>query len=79
MNLKLKILHIFITAFLIININSLVGVEITAAATLQSNLDCLKQAGYTFANVKAYSLEGVDLDLLVKDTLIYAKRAGMKT
>lgn len=29
--------------------------------------------------MRAFSLEGIDLDLSVKDTLIYAKRAGLKT
>jgi hypothetical protein len=29
--------------------------------------------------VRAFSLEGIDIDLSVKDTLIYAKKAGLKT
>ena len=57
---------------------SLIGLDTAPALSFQSNFDCLKSAGYTFANIRAFSLEGVDLDLSVKDTLIYAKKAGLK-
>ena len=74
----LNIIHICLIALLLSQVSALIGLETSAAATLQDNFDCLKDAGYAFANVRAYSLEGIDLDLLVKDTLIYARRAGMK-
>jgi hypothetical protein len=72
-------LQIFAIAGLIFSTVSLIGLDTSPAVAFQSNFECLKTAGYTFANVRAFSLEGVDLDLSVKDTLIYAKRAGLKT
>lgn len=56
-----------------------IGVDTAPLVSFQSTFDCLKDAGYGFANVRAFTLEGIDLDLSVKDTLIYAQRAGFKT
>jgi hypothetical protein len=79
----MKSLSIFLQALafvaLIISSQSLIGLETSPAISFQSNFECLKSAGYSFANVRAFSLEGVDLDLSVKDTLLYAQRAGLKT
>lgn len=78
----MKSLSIFLQALLfaafIYNVQSLIGLDTSPALSFQSNFECLKSAGYTFANVRAFSLEGIDLDLSVKNTLIYAQRAGLK-
>ncbi|CAM6001977.1 unnamed protein product [Sphagnum balticum] len=60
-------------------VKALIGVDTSPLITFQSTFDCLKTNGYAFANVRAFTLEGIDLDLSVKDTLIYAKRAGIRT
>lgn len=82
-NYLMKTLSIFLQIFAIAGLISLtaclIGLDTAPAVAFQSNFECLKSAGYSFANVRAFSLEGIDLDLSVKDTLIYAKRAGLKT
>jgi hypothetical protein len=55
------------------------GVDTSPIISYQTTFDCIKSAGFTFANVRAFTIEGVDLDLSVKNTLIYAQRAGLKT
>lgn len=71
-------LQILCIAGLLSSATALIGLDTSPAVSFQSNFDCLKQAGYTFANIRAFTLEGIDLDLSVKDTLIFAKRAGLK-
>lgn len=79
----MKSLSIFLQVFaftaLVFSTQSLIGLNTSPAVSFQSNFDCLKSAGYTFANVRAFTLEGIDLDLSVKNTLIYAQRAGLKS
>jgi hypothetical protein len=72
-------LQILVCTALFVGAYSLIGLDTSPAFAFQSNFDCLKSAGYSFANVRAFTLEGIDLDLSVKDTLLYAKRAGLKT
>lgn len=64
---------------LAVPISSLIGIDTSPLITTQKTFDCLKEAGYGFSNVRAFTLEGVDLDLSVKDTLIYSQKAGLRT
>lgn len=79
----MKRLYIFLLATIICLLVGktycLIGAETSPLVSFPSNFQCLKEAGYTFANVRAFSLEGVDIDLSVIDTLIYSKKAGLKT
>lgn len=75
-----KILQgIILIALLILPTNSLIGIDTSPLISSQKTFDCLKEAGYGFSNVRAFTLEGVDLDLSVKDTLIYSQKAGLRT
>jgi len=77
---SLLIFLLSLTVYLLIfEANASIGIDTSPLVTFQSTFDCLKDAGYGFANVRAFTLEGIDLDLSVKDTLIYAQRAGFKT
>jgi hypothetical protein len=64
---------------LIVPASCLIGIETSAIVTVQSTFDCLKKQGFQFSNIRAFSLEGIDLDLSIKDTLIYSQRAGLRT
>lgn len=76
----LKILQGFALLILLaVPTYSLVGIDTSPLITSQSTFDCIKAAGYQFSNVRAFTLEGVDLDLSVKDTLIYSQKAGLRT
>lgn len=72
-------LHVVVGCLALIQVNALIGFDAAPVVSFQSTFDCLKSGGYSFANIRAYSVEGVDLDLSVKDTLIYAQRSGFKT
>ncbi len=75
----LKLLQGFVLLLLIVvPSQALIGLDTAPLISTQATFDCLKSAGYEFANVRAFTLEGVDLDLNVKDTLIYSKRAGLR-
>ncbi len=75
-------LSIFLQILLIVGLlstaSALIGLDTAPAVSFQSNFDCLKEAGYTFANIRAFTLEGIDVDLSVINTLIFAKRSGLK-
>lgn len=59
---------------------SLIGIDTAPPVTFQTTFTCLKAAGYEFANIRAFSLEGADLDLLtIRDAAIYATRAGLRS
>ena len=55
----------------------LIGLDASPLITFQSTFECLKNQGYQFSNIRAFTLEGVDLDLSVRDTLIYSQKAGL--
>lgn len=70
----------FVIFALIATAFSLIGIDTAPPVTLQSTFTCLKAAGYEFSNIRAFSLEGGDLDLLtVRDSAIYSQRAGLRT
>lgn len=64
---------------LMVGVLGLIGAETGPLASFQKDFECLKDAGYSFANVRAFTLAGVDLDLQVINNLIYAQKAGLKT
>jgi hypothetical protein len=74
-----SLLVILLIVAVIFKANSSIGIDTSPAVSFQTTFNCLKDAGYGFVNVRAFTLEGIDLDLSVKDTLIYAQRAGFKT
>ena len=70
----------FVILILLAPALALIGIDTAPPVTFQSTFTCLKAAGYEFANIRAFSLEGGDLDLLsVRDSAIYSQRAGLKT
>jgi hypothetical protein len=70
----------FVILILLVPALSLIGIDTAPPATFQTTFTCLKAAGYEFANIRVFSLEGADLDLLtVRDSAIYSKRAGLRT
>ena len=78
--MALKILQGFVVAVLLVTqVTCLIGLDTAPILSFQSTFDCLKAQGYQFSNVRAFSLEGIDLDLSVKDTLIYSQKAGLRT
>ena len=78
--MALKILQGSVLAILLLTqVSCLIGLDTAPIVTFQSTFDCLKSQGYQFSNVRAFSLEGIDLDLSVRDTLIYSQKAGLRT
>ena len=75
-----KILQISLLAVLLLTqVSCLIGLDTAPLVAFQNTFDCLKSQGYQFSNVRAFSLEGIDLDLSVRDTLIYSQKAGLRT
>ena len=68
-----------LSVVLLTQVSCLIGLDTAPLVSFQSTFDCLKQQGYQFSNVRAFSLEGIDLDLSVRDTLIYSQKAGLRT
>ena len=57
----------------------LIGLDTGPLVTFQNTFECLKSQGYQFSNIRAFTLEGIDLDLSVRDTLIYSQKAGLSS
>lgn len=74
-----KVLQGLLLVLAILPASCLIGIDTSPIVTTQNTFDCLKAAGYQFANVRGFTLEGVDLDLSVRNTLIYSQKAGLKT
>jgi hypothetical protein len=72
-------LQLVAAALLILQSYCLIGIDTAPIATLQNTFECLKSQGYQFSNIRAFTLEGIDLDLSVRDTLIYSQKAGLRT
>ena len=78
--MSLKLLQRFVLIVLLVSpALCLVGLDTAPLISFQNTFDCLKSQGYQFSNVRAFTLEGVDLDLSVRDTLIYSQKAGLRT
>ena len=76
--MSLKLLQGFACLILLLAPTScLIGIDAGPLITFQSTFDCMKQQGYQFSNIRAFTLEGIDLDLSVRDTLIYSQKAGI--
>jgi len=73
------LIKVLFLGLLTIHVSATIGIDISPILTFQTTFDCLRDGGYKFANVRAFTLEGADLDLSVKDTLLYAQRSGLKT
>jgi hypothetical protein len=80
MQISSKLLQGFALLMLLLQVHCLIGFDTAPVVTFQSTFTCLKEAGYEFSNVRAFSLAGEDLDLLtVRDSVIYSTKAGLRT
>lgn len=56
--MKSLFLQGFVLLVLLVPALSLIGIDTAPPVTFQTTFTCLKSAGYEFASVRAFSLEG---------------------
>jgi len=53
---QLIFLHVVLLALMFDHVVAVIGIDTSPIISFQTTFDCLKNAGYGFANVRAFSL-----------------------